>query len=670
MKRIKILLESKYILLVIVFFTLIYGFMRLNKPINYEVEDSYIVKSIKYSSDKVSIITDHVLINYYDDIDIKVGDRIKIEGTYNVPSSNTNFNMFNYNLYLKSKKIYYVNKASKIDIISHSDNIFYKIKNKIIDRINSYDKKEYLYAFILGDNNYIDNDVKSSFQSNGISHLFCVSGMHVTLLSMVILSILNRFKKNNLNYIVVILFLLFYSFLVSYTPSIMRSSLFLVLLYINKVTNLNIKTNKLFIYLTCMFIIYNPYFIYNVGFLFSFIITYFLILFGKNNYNYFVKLFITSLIAFISSIPILINNFHEINLFSPIINLVFVPYVSFTLFPLTLLSFFIRPFIFILSFFLNILEWLSLFVSKFSFNLVLCHIPIYVVILYYVVIYITLYGIKNGRYKYLLLLIFILFIHTNIVNINNEVHFLDVGQGDSILIRFNKRTYLIDTGGNRNYDLSDNLLIPYFKSIGIKKIDQIVITHGDYDHMGSSINLVNDFKVDNVIFNCGKYNDLEKELIEILDKKEIKYDKCINKLDDFYFLKTQEYDDENDSSNVIYTEINGYKFMFMGDASTNTEKAIMSKYNLPNIDVLKVGHHGSKTSSRKEFIDKIKPKYSIISVGKKNRYGHPNKEVLDNLNNSKIYRTDIDGSIMFKIKNNKLKIDNCSSYKGEIKRMK
>ena len=99
--------------------------------------------------------------------------------------------------------------------------------------------------------------------------------------------------------------------------------------------------------------------------------------------------------------------------------------------------------------------------------------------------------------------------------------------------------------------------------------------------------------------------------------------------------------------------------MFIGDASSTTEKEIMIKYNLHDIDVLKVGHHGSKTSSSEEFINAINPKYSIISVGKNNRYGHPNKEVLDNLKNSKIYRTYIDGSIMFKIKNNKLKIETC-----------
>jgi len=179
--------------------------------------------------------------------------------------------------------------------------------------------------------------------------------------------------------------------------------------------------------------------------------------------------------------------------------------------------------------------------------------------------------------------------------------------------------------------------------------------HGDYDHMGWVINLVNNFKVEKVIFNCGSYNDLEIELIKVLDKKKIKYYSCIKELNinnnNLSFLQTKEYDNENDNSNVIITEINGYKFIFMGDASVTTEKEIINKYNLPNIDVLKVGHHGSKTSSSKDFINEINPRYSIISVGKNNLYGHPNKETLDNLKDSKIYRTDIDGSIMFNIKN-------------------
>ncbi len=182
--------------------------------------------------------------------------------------------------------------------------------------------------------------------------------------------------------------------------------------------------------------------------------------------------------------------------------------------------------------------------------------------------------------------------------------------------------------------------------------------------MGEAINLVNNFKVEKVIFNCGEFNDLEKELIKVLDKKKIPYYSCIKELNvdnnKLYFLNNKLYDNENDNSNVIYTELNNYKFLFMGDAGVEVEEDLIEKYNLRNIDVLKVGHHGSKTSSSKEFVDNIVPKYSIISVGKNNRYGHPNKEVLNNLENSKIYRTDQDGSIMFKLKNNKLGIEICS----------
>lgn len=187
--------------------------------------------------------------------------------------------------------------------------------------------------------------------------------------------------------------------------------------------------------------------------------------------------------------------------------------------------------------------------------------------------------------------------------------------------------------------------------------------HGDYDHMGEAIYLIENLEVEKVIFNCGDYNDLENELIKVLDKKNIKYYSCIKEIDmnknKLYFLNTKEYDNENDNSNIIYTEFNDIKFLFMGDASTITEKEILNNYKLPSIDVLKVGHHGSKTSSSEEFINTIEPKYSIISVGTNNRYGHPNKEVLENLENSKVYRTDIDGSLRFEINNKNLKIKTC-----------
>ena len=182
--------------------------------------------------------------------------------------------------------------------------------------------------------------------------------------------------------------------------------------------------------------------------------------------------------------------------------------------------------------------------------------------------------------------------------------------------------------------------------------------------MGEAINLVNNFKVEKVIFNCGEFNDLENELIKVLDKKKIPYYSCISELNvdknKLYFLQTKDYDNENDNSSVIYTELNHFKFLFMGDAGVEVEEDLIKKYNLQDIDVLKVGHHGSKTSSSKDFINEINPKYSIISVGKNNRYGHPKKEVLDNISESKIYRTDEDGSIIFQINKYKLKIETCA----------
>lgn len=180
--------------------------------------------------------------------------------------------------------------------------------------------------------------------------------------------------------------------------------------------------------------------------------------------------------------------------------------------------------------------------------------------------------------------------------------------------------------------------------------------------MGEAIKLVNNFKVKKVIFNNNSYNDLEIELMDLLSKKNIKYYKNIQKLNIgnnvLYFLNNKLYDNENDSSNVIYFNYGGIKMLFMGDAGVKVEEDIINKYNLNNIDILKVGHHGSKTSSSKSFIDNINPKYSIISVGKNNRYGHPDNEVLNTLSGSTIYRTDLNGSIMFKL-NNKFSIKTC-----------
>ena len=363
------------------------------------------------------------------------------------------------------------------------------------------------------------------------------------------------------------------------------------------------------------------------------------------------------------SLPITINNFFEINLLGIILNIIFVPFLSSIIFPLSVITFFLPIFNPIFSILINWFEVLSLFFANIKiFTITMCKMSDIFIIIYYVFITLSLYALSNNNYKYLFLLFFIIFIHNNIqlINKNFEITFIDVNQGDSSFIKFpnNKLNILIDTGMYKGSDI-----IKYLKSIGIKKLNYLILTHGDFDHMGEAINLVNNFNVEKVIFNCGPYNELEQELIKVLEKKKISYYRCIKELkidnNKLYFLNNKDYGNENDNSSVIYTELNNHKFLFMGDAGVEVEEDLIEKYNLQNIDVLKVGHHGSNTSSSKIFIDEINPKYSIISVGKNNRYGHPNDSVLDNLDNSKIYRTDKDGSIMFKINNNKLQTETC-----------
>ena len=675
MKKLKIILQQNNIFYFLLIFSLIYMFIFINfiniKSKYNENDSSLQVKIIDYkkSDDKLVIYAkgkEKILINYCDDINISYGDYIYVKGKLIKPKDNTNFNLFNYKKYLLSNNIKYTVKASNIKILKRNKNIFYKLKNYIFFKIKSLDKsKKYILTFIFADKSYIDKEMYDNYQNLGISHLFAVSGMHISLVTFILLKLLEG-KNEVIKYLITFIFLMFYLFLTNYTISMVRACFQFILIFINKLFKLNIDNSNIVIFLFSVLIILNPYIIYNIGFLFSFSISFTLIKFKDMiTGDFMIKNIKTSLLSFFVSMPILINNFFKVNFLSIILNIIYIPFVSYILFPLCLITILFPFFDSFTYFVINFFETITKFFS--SINLLTFSITkmnIILVIIYY---FIFLWIIKSNdkiKKKIILVFIFIVFIINNNTIVNNEVHFLDVGQGDSTLIRIKNKNILIDTGGNINFNISKNVLIPYFRSSGVKKIDYLILTHGDYDHMGEAINLVENFKVEKVIFNCGPYNDLENELIEVLDKKKIKYYSYIKELNvdnnKLHFLQTKEYDNENENSNVIYTKLNGYKFMFMGDAGVEKEKDILEKYNVSKIDVLKIGHHGSKTSSDKNFIDEMNPKYSVISVGKNNRYGHPNKEVLNNLDNSKIYRTDINGSIMFKVKNNKLQVETCS----------
>ena len=679
----KLLLSNKPFIIVLLITALI-TIVRVNIKYKSNFSNDTIIKGIVkdlYIEDDYLNITlkskDNVICTYYfknknelKKFNINLGDTIILTGKSENIYNNSIPNNFNYKKYLYYKHIYYKFNIISLKKIKQNNNPIYYLKNKIIKHINTYKTSPYLYAFVLGNTKYIKQEVKNSFKGIGISHLFAISGMHISLLSGIILKVLKLIKvEENKRYIITTAILLIY-LLLSFSASVLRSFLFFFLLSVNKIYYFYVKLTNIFILTLSISLLINPFFIYDIGFIFSFMISLALIISSKylKSNSYFIQLIQVSFISFLVSFPITIYNFYEINFFSIIYNLIFVPFISLIVFPLSLITFIIPFFDNLLLIIIKIFEDIVVFLNSINITkLVFTKSNLIVLIIYY--IFILLFFRKYNK-KYILILIIIMIIHLNMNSIikNNYLVAIDVGQGDSTLLHINNQNILIDTGGqigtignkNKKSIISDNLIL-MFKSMGINKINKIVITHGDADHMGEAINLVNNFKVEKVIFNCGHHNYLEKKLIKILNKKQIPFYSCIQELniDDnkLYFLQTKEYSNENDNSNVIYTEINGNRFLLMGDAGVEKEKDILEKYNISNVDILKVGHHGSKTSSSKEFVNEIKPKYSVISVGKNNRYGHPNKEVLENLKESKIYRTDEDGSIMFKIKNDKLRIE-------------
>lgn len=671
MQRLKIILQSNIFYLILIIFSIIYVFYFTKIKKHNSIYDSNqkevvgTISKIIINDDNIKLTLkskEDIIVTYYykskEEINnLKLGLKVKVFGELKKPLNNTIPNIFNYKNYLETKKIYYLFTAKDFDIVDNNISFLYRIKNYLIDRCNKIDSLGYIKSLVLGIND-IDEEIDNIYKVNGIMHLFAISGMHISLLSSLLLKLLKKFIKNNdLIMIVIIIFLILYSMLIGFTPSVTRSLYMYILLNINKRFKLNISNLKIIILVIIIMILYNPFYIYDIGFLYSISTSLGLIIYSKsiNKSNKIISLFKISLIANIFSLPITINNNYQINILTLVINILVVPLVSYIIYPLCLLTLFIPLIYSILKIGIIILELISKLFYKIKFLIIIMpKMNIAIIITYY---FFLLLIIKYNKriFKLFLFLVLIFNKYSYLFDNNAYIYFFDVGQGDSSLIvsSKHKEVILIDTGGLfANYYPIENI-INFLKSIGITKINYLILTHGDYDHMGYSSYLINNYKVKNVIFNNGTFNDLELELIDILNKKNITYYQSLEYLNinnsKLYFLNKEIYNNENDNSSVLYLKLSNYKFIFMGDASIDVENKLIKTYSLNNIDVLKVGHHGSKTSSSKDFINYINPKYSIISVGKNNLFGHPNKEALKILEQSEIFRTDKNGSIEFKI---------------------
>lgn len=489
-----ILLSDKLYILILVI-VLIISSIRLIIPKKSTINDKTkyvegIIIDYKINDDKIIITVknNEKYLIYCNDFNqlkkIKVGIKIKAYGSLNQPSKQTNINTFDYKKYLYNKNIFYIVTAKKIEIINSEINIYYKIKNYLLKKTKI---NPYLRAFILGDKSLIDKKVLESFQENGISHLFAISGMHISLLSAIILNTLKKLKiKENSRYFYTSIFLILYLSQIGLSPSALRGVLFFILFSINKIYYFYIKPFNIALVVFCITLLINPYFIYDIGFQFSFSISIALILMSKKiTGNYLQKLFKVSLISFFTSTPISLYNYYQLNLLSIIYNLFFVPLVSLIIFPMSLIALAlpINPIYNILT---SLLEKISLTLGNINIGkIIFKKLNIYFYLIYYLVL-ILIYIYRDKKIKRLITIyIGIIIIHFFIPNIYRETYviMLDVGQGDSTIIYSNNTCIVIDTGGkvsnkNENSTISKQIIIPILKSLGIKKIDYLILTHG------------------------------------------------------------------------------------------------------------------------------------------------------------------------------------------------
>ena len=581
-----------------------------------------------------------VLVNHYynEYCNYNIGDIVKVSGENIKMEHNRVPLMFDYKEYLISKR--YISIISCSDVFYEEKINIYYLKRILFNYVNNFsnETKPFIFSLVLGDSSLLEDEITEGIKVNGISHLFAISGLHINLIIMWLNKIIDKINiKRKRTLLNIILFT--YLFITGFSFSVLRAVLMNYLLQLNKYYKLRFSSLDICSFSFALIVSLLPFSIFNIGFQLSYLVTFIIIIFNNvlTKYIGLKQSFVLGIISFIGTIPFSVNINNYINLLSPIVNILFVYYITVVILPFSFIVLFIplldNVYIYLIKLFIISNDFIS---SNISIIIDLPNFNIYEIVIYYLLIIIlfNVYKKRNLFKKVLSIFIIFIFCYYNKANLNlyNEVVFLDLKDGEATLINsaFNNYTILIDTG-----DGTGDVVTNYLKKKGIRKLDYLILTHNHQDHNGEADLILREIDVDNIIVSSvdnSKYSNYGKTT-KVKSGDSIDVGNITLEI----LSPNKKNSDENNNSLVIYTELGDLKYLFTGDASCN----ILDNINI-SVDVIKGGHHGSKTSSSYNLYNNCNPKYVILQTGRIKKYNFPHSETIELLErlNKKIYRTD------------------------------
>lgn len=604
------------------------------------------------------------------------GDKIKVTATFNKPNKARNSGGFDYSVYLKSKKIYGSFKVEKILEVEKAKRVPFinKIQEHIKETFNKNLKNSPLaIGLLLGIRDNISEDVQDDFRNANLTHMLAISGAHFSYVILIVSFICKKLKNKRFQQFILIGAIIFFMNLTGNTPSVVRAGIMSILLILSSILKrqndiyTNISTSLL------IQIINSPYVIFDVGLILSYSGVIGIVTFNK----FFSKIIKNKIICVTLSansllIPIMIYKYNTIS-FTFVISNVLASGLLGVIIMLELIACIIKikPIFVLLDISLSLLQKIANFCSKIPFsNVYVTTKTVFVVLAIYLIIFLVIKR-KKKSIPIIILFIFAFTCFARIYNYNTlekdilQIKFIDVGQGDCTLLINKGKTLMIDTGGSTSssYDVGENIVHKYLLYKGIDKIDYLMLSHFDADHCQGAIFLLKNMKVKNLIISIQPENsEFYEEITNICIQKNtnIMYVKKGNKfkianLDIEILHPNNNFIAENTlNNNALVCKINYYNFkmLFTGDIEKIAENQLLDEEL--SADLLKVGHHGSKTSTTQEFLNKVNPKIALIGVGENNKFGHPNDDVIKRLQDKgiKIFRTDLNGEINININKN------------------